>query len=248
MFRISFFLLFYVFAVFVTATIRAAHSLQQCNDYKPTCGLSASETHDKLLTSHAHLRVKLENLQAAFSPIATTSFVAGPLIKRSASDPNGLFDIDVTLPKSLPPAINRASCPTTSLSHSLLTIRQAVVCAVSNTEISSVQRGNTNYSRIGWSNHGPVLLAERIGNSSGPRVAILTQIHRSEPAATEVVLAYLSEQVSSSDTSTSPLSKLDVFFILRINADAGEPTGTKKLQAVAKSDGPDLNLVPPELP
>lgn len=224
--RIASFFLYYSLAVFFTVATRATHSPQRCNDYKPTCGLSASEARRKLLTSHADLRVKLEDLQASFSPTANTRFVAGPLIERSSSDHDGLFDIDVALPGSLPPTINRSPCATNSPSHSPLTIRQAVICTVSNTEISSVPRGNTNASRIGWSNHGRILLAARMGNPSGPRVAILTQIHGSEPATTEAVLVYLSAQVSSSGTSTSPLSKLDVLFILRINADAGEPSGT----------------------
>lgn len=134
----------------------------------------------------------------------------GPLIRNGNN--RGLINIERPLPTDLP--VNHSVCG----EGTRPSIREAVTCTV-----PAGERGNHDPARVGYSTQGRELLAVRMGNPGGLRVAYWTQQHGNEVASTEAMLDVIDVLAAGREPwARQALRRLDILIVVRANPDGGE--------------------------
>ncbi len=156
--------------------------------------------------THSEIRARLTEVQRR----ARVPMSVGPLIQNGRN--RGLINIDRRLPRDLP--VNHEVCGR----RGNPSIREAVACTV-----PAGERGNRNPDLVGYSTQGREILAVRMGNPSGFRVAYWTQQHGNEVASTEAMLNVIDTLAEGRQPWVKEaLKKLDILIVVRANPDGSE--------------------------
>lgn len=147
----------------------------------------------------------------------------GPLIDNGDQ---GLINIDIPLehtPFPDPSLIKLDVCdPVQNPS-----IRDAVICTVTNDPLGFTDRGNVDPSLVGKTTKGRTIYAARLGYGK-TKVLIDAQLHGYESGSTEAIIKQLKWLTRSKSCQAQKLLEtFDFLFIPRVNIDMGEP-GTRQ--------------------
>jgi hypothetical protein len=157
---------------------------------------------------HTHEEIRARLLAAQRR--ARTPMSVGPLIRNGNN--GGLINIDRRLPPNLP--VDHDVCGVGTKPS----IREAVTCTV-----PAGERGNRDSGRVGYSTQGRELLAVRMGNPDGFKVAYWTQQHGNEVASTEAMLDVIDILAAAEHPwAREALEKLNILIVVRANPDGGE--------------------------